>query len=498
MKNIITTLALLKNRSRSALSILSVLIVFSACEEQESFSFQELDRQKMMLEEIKQDTSLSIAIQALEKAKIAPILNTYGPFTFFAPDNTAFRKYIKARGKNSIDDFTEAELKTLMVYHILQARLKAPDFIQGPQVATTGNKDYISIDVSKGFKTTATANGKALIYKTDIEFANGYVHKMDGVLDPPTLTIGQFLLANQSQYSILIGGLQRAGLMDTLTNLENDKKERIRLTLFAETNEVLQKAGITTFDDLPLDELKWKMRYHIIRGGNFSSSYSTLRQGFPSLKHLAGWDSTITTLNGQEWIYFNLADKKLMNNATIDFAASDVIMRNGVLHNLDNRLVFNPGIKRTQIMHVFKNADNYAYGIPNYVDGARAIEVGGTNWRITADGFNHPKGRPNIKCLFAFNDNVGDSIVTIVRGVKKGKYKFEMNFKGGNRSTAQLMHGMDNIGVPTSYSGPPEWDQNLYVGEYEFQTSGDKRIKWVMTTSGRFIGLETMLLTPVY
>src|SRR5581483_7645207 len=138
----------------------------------------------------------------------------------------------------------------IMIYHILPTRLKAEEFIQGPQATATGAGDYISIDISKGYKSTAVANGIATIYQTDLEYYNGFVHKMDAVLDPPVLTIGQFLQNNPDKYSIFVGGLQRAGLMDTLTSLTNSSGVRNRLTLFCETNDVLQKAGITTFDNL--------------------------------------------------------------------------------------------------------------------------------------------------------------------------------------------------------------------------------------------------------
>src|SRR5688572_18344988 len=68
-----------------------------------AFSYQEQVRSVLAYEQMKQDTTLSIAVAALEKANIAATLNTYGPFTFFAPDNNAFRKFFAAKGKTSLD-----------------------------------------------------------------------------------------------------------------------------------------------------------------------------------------------------------------------------------------------------------------------------------------------------------------------------------------------------------------------------------------------------------
>lgn len=110
MKEIIKSLKLLHFKGKQVLALLGLLLFLVACEE-DQFSFQEPIRQVLMLEMLKQDTSLSMAVAALEKAKIAPLLSTYGPFTFFAPDNNAFKKYIKARGKIALTILQKLSLK---------------------------------------------------------------------------------------------------------------------------------------------------------------------------------------------------------------------------------------------------------------------------------------------------------------------------------------------------------------------------------------------------
>jgi uncharacterized surface protein with fasciclin (FAS1) repeats len=253
--------------------ILLAVIGMQGCKK-EGFSYQEQVRQKLAYDMLKQDTSLSIAVEALEKANIAPTLNTYGPFTFFAPDNSAFRKFFISNNKTSLADFTAAELRALMIYHIMQAKLRSSDFVQGPQPVSVGMGDFLSLDISRGYRFNTIANSVAKIYETDIEYSNALVHKIDAVLSPPTLTIGEFLEQNSNKYSIMIAGLKRASLWDTLTNLNDNMGNRIRLTLFAETDEVLQAAGIQTFDNMPPDQLDTLLRYHIIAGAGFSSGYT--------------------------------------------------------------------------------------------------------------------------------------------------------------------------------------------------------------------------------
>lgn len=454
-----------------------------------------------MLDQLRADTSMSLAVQALERGNLAGALNSYGPYTFFAPDNNAFRKYFQNQGKKGLEGFTDSALRTIMMYHILPTRLKAEEFIQGPQATATGAGDYISIDISRGYKSTAIANGVANIYQTNLQFYNGYMHKMDAVLDPPVLTIGQFLKNNPDKYSVFVGGLQKAGLMDTLTNLTNSSGTRIRLSLFAETNDILQKAGITTFDNLPMDSLVKLMRDHILPGSNFSASYTHHTTSYPSIGLIDRWDSTILCLDGQDWIYFNLAAPHLIDSTT-DFTASDIILRNGVMHNVSLPLSFPATKKRTQIFHTFWSATNYCYGIPGFTNGnsSPVANASSGNWRYYYDGTSIPADKSVVNNLLFMNpDGVNDSLVTVVKNVRKGKYSIAINGKGGSRGTFQLMCGQDLISAPVNmgFPGYPTYRQNYVIGTYEFKTSGDQRLNFVCTVVGG-INVECMVLTPVY
>src|SRR5215207_6638457 len=87
---------------------LSFAGVFQGCHK-DDFSYQEPTRQVLAYEMFKEDTSLSIVVEALAKAKLDASLNTYGPFTFFVPDNNAFRKFFASKNKSGLKDFTEQE-----------------------------------------------------------------------------------------------------------------------------------------------------------------------------------------------------------------------------------------------------------------------------------------------------------------------------------------------------------------------------------------------------
>jgi uncharacterized surface protein with fasciclin (FAS1) repeats len=366
--------------------------------------------------------------------------------------------------------------------------------VQGPQITPTGAGDYISIDISKGYKNTAIANGIALIYQTDIEYYNGFMHKMNAVLDPPVLTIGQFLINNQDKYSILIGGLQKANLMDTLTNLTNSSGARTRVTLFAETNDVFKNAGIQNFNNLSHDSLIKLMRDHIVPGGGFSSGYTHYTAPIKGINVVERWDSTVLTLDQQDWIYFDLAATHLIDSTT-DFTASDIIMRNGIIHNVSLPLSFPATKKRTQIYHIFWSAINYCYGIPGFSNGnsSPVANASSGNWR-----YYYETGDPIPQnYLFMNPDGINDSLVTVVRNVRKGKYRIEINHKNASsRGVFKVMCGTDSIGM-ADLRAAPTFQQKLVIGTYNFQSGGDKRINFVCKTVGG-INAACLVLTPVY
>jgi hypothetical protein len=269
---------------------------------------------------------------------------------------------------------------------------------------------------------------------------------------------------------------------------------RIRITLFAEPNDVLQAAGITTFDTWPLDQLDTLLRYHMLPGAGFSSSYTHKTEANATIGLVERWDSTIVTVNKQQYLYFDLAADKLINN-TANFSASDVIMRNGTLHVVDKHLAFHSGVKRTQIYHWFRTATSFAYGIPG-ISPTQAPAINGSgNWRTFAEA-----GR---EFLFCNPDGVNDSMVTIVKNIRMGRYRFEVSYKAGGRGTCQLMNNDETIGSPANLGqslgtiNGGLYNQKLVLGIHTFRTTGDKRIKFVLTALPG-VAFDNLVITPVY
>ena len=70
-----------KNLGFGAIVAAICLVLFGQGCKKDPFSYQEPVRQVLAYEMLKQDTSLTLAMEALEKANIAPTLNTAKPKT---------------------------------------------------------------------------------------------------------------------------------------------------------------------------------------------------------------------------------------------------------------------------------------------------------------------------------------------------------------------------------------------------------------------------------
>jgi len=120
---------------------------------------------------------LSTLVAAVKAADLVATLKSKGPFTVFAPTNAAFAKIPKADLDKLLAD--KAALKSVLLYHVVAAKVLAKDVAAGKVKTAQGASLTISIDGST-VKVDA-----AKVIKTDIEASNGVVHLIDTVIMPP-------------------------------------------------------------------------------------------------------------------------------------------------------------------------------------------------------------------------------------------------------------------------------------------------------------------------
>jgi len=128
---------------------------------------------------------LSTLVDAVEAADLVDTLNGDGPFTIFAPANSAFDA-VPPNVLDSILDDTDL-LTTILTYHVVAGEaMSAADLAEAGSAETVqGEELTFELDGD-----TLMVNGDVSVVCGDITVGNGTVHIIDTVLQPPSATGG--------------------------------------------------------------------------------------------------------------------------------------------------------------------------------------------------------------------------------------------------------------------------------------------------------------------
>ena len=121
---------------------------------------------------------LSTLVTAVDAAGLVDTLNTGGPFTVFAPINTAFDKIDPATLESVLAD-TEA-LTGILTYHVVPEQLGSAD-LAGGTFATVNGAELSFAMVNA---TLVINGGAAAVLCADVPTANATVFLIDTVLMP--------------------------------------------------------------------------------------------------------------------------------------------------------------------------------------------------------------------------------------------------------------------------------------------------------------------------
>jgi uncharacterized surface protein with fasciclin (FAS1) repeats len=139
------------------------------------------------------NTDYSLLVAAVVKAGLVSTLQGAGPFTVFAPKNSAFTAlgapYATAAGINGLDATQTAALKNILLYHVVAARVFSQNLKAG-SVGTALATKSVMIDLTSGVKVTGIAAGNSANVVTspvssfNAVTTNGVIHTIDKVLLP--------------------------------------------------------------------------------------------------------------------------------------------------------------------------------------------------------------------------------------------------------------------------------------------------------------------------
>jgi transforming growth factor-beta-induced protein len=296
---------------------------------------------------------LTTLVAAVKAAGLVDTLNGPGPFTIFAPANSAFAKLPAGTVETLVKKENIPTLSSILTYHVIGGKkLSSKDLAKMSSLKTV-NGETLKVKAS-GKKITI--NGSTNVVLADVQVANGTVFIVDSVLMPakpapaavaatPIATeadaasvgvpaTGKGSLAGMAQdpaataasnnpaLTTLVAAVKAAGLVDTLNGPGP-------FTIFAPINSAFDKLPAGTVETLVKPENKDKLTsiltYHVIAGKKLSSA---------DLAKMA----SLTTINGKE-LKIAVSGKTVTINGQVKTVLADVQVANGTVFLIDSVLL---------------------------------------------------------------------------------------------------------------------------------------------------------------
>lgn len=118
-------------------------------------------------------------VAALKAADYVDVLTNVGPFTVFAPINTAFDALPDGTLTTLTKKENQRQLRDILEYHVLLGVYKVEDFVNGRKLGTAHGA---SVVIEKSGDGTVLVNGGKIV--GSVPASNGIIHVVDKVLLP--------------------------------------------------------------------------------------------------------------------------------------------------------------------------------------------------------------------------------------------------------------------------------------------------------------------------
>lgn len=129
-------------------------------------------------------SNLSTFNESLKATGLATTLEGVGPFTVFAPSNSAFSDL----PSGTLDRLQKPENSQIMAgilnYHIAPGSLLASQMTDAQKIKTVNAQEVVVSLADSNVYIIDAKGGKALVTKADIKAKNGVIHIIDAVLLP--------------------------------------------------------------------------------------------------------------------------------------------------------------------------------------------------------------------------------------------------------------------------------------------------------------------------
>ena len=258
-------------------------------------------------------------VKGLTEAELLDALSGAGPYTVFAPDNSAFA----GLGEGAVDTLAENNpelLSKLLRQHVVVGQELTASQLgnMDGQTLTTLEGAQLTVDVDEDGNVSVDG---VPVATADVEVTNGVVHGLGGVILENTNVVERASLT--PSLSRLAAAVRTAGLAD-------DLQAAGPFTVFAPNDAAFGAIPDSVFEALSEGELADLLRYHVAPG-ELRSSDLTDGRSVPTLLNGASLTVLASEADGVQ-----LIDAQ---RDTVGVTLPDVTVSNGVVHVLNGVLM---------------------------------------------------------------------------------------------------------------------------------------------------------------
>ena len=319
------------------LSLFSIILILglSSCGDDEEPISTGTNDPSSIYNLAKASSDLSLFAEAINKVGLESSFSELSNLTAFIPTNSIFNAYLSDLGYADIDDWLTVvdndQIRKMILYHLVEGEFQSSDLVTGFIKSTALNPENRKIDLFINSSNGIKINGLNIsVTETDIVASNGIIHKIDAVLQVPTLS--DFVKGNPDFSDLIAAGNFASG--DFLSTIA---QENSMFTLLVPNNGAFNQyyasqPNINTITEmlnvLGPDTLGDILKYHILLGNIRSNQFTTKAYS----TRLANAKVNILNSGGN----LSLTDGKARQAF---FLFKDISALNGSLHIISNVLL---------------------------------------------------------------------------------------------------------------------------------------------------------------
>ena len=291
--------------------------------------------QEMMGEYLqKRPAEFSEFTRLLDTTEVLGLVDSYGEYTLFAPNDSAMHAFYATSGRKSLKEFPLDTLKKIAYDHLIKGYELTTDLF------TDGLMPYLTMG-DRFVETSSKNESGAYIYYVNqtskiitknIIVSNGVIHVIGKVLVPSALTLPQ-AIAGDSKFKLFNEALIKTGLINKISPIRDESYDPKKFTYL----DVNYHQGSGSKDEIPAAR-----KYGFTAFMESDSTYSTV-YGINNLEDLKLYaaqhvynedpaDASVTDITDSrnslnKFIAYHLANKKLPYVKLIDMYDTDHMVK---------------------------------------------------------------------------------------------------------------------------------------------------------------------------